>query len=876
VVKYYSKENLCGVNMEKLVLIDGNSLLNRAFYATPVFTTKDGLPTNGVFGFVKLILKIMSDKKPTHMAVAFDLRAPTFRHKMYADYKAGRKPMPDDLAVQMPILKDVLRLMNIRICEKEGYEADDLIGTIAKKFSIPTYIYTGDRDSYQLVDETTNVCYTKRGVSDILELSLENFKDEIGITPAQIIELKALMGDKSDNIPGVAGVGEVSAMNLLQKYGDVDGIYAHLDEITGAMNRRLTENKEAAYFSKQLATIDIHAPFDIELNECVLRKTFNASVKDKFAELEFKSLLTKDIFEETNMDADFSASEKKQTIKKVIEILPKSIAEGLSAVETSNAQYVACYLTQDAFKFCLADEEIEAKEYVFPIMVGLLDVGFYDYQLIPLFKAIFEGKKRVISYNAKEIMHLIAAYEVEHFAPYEDVSILKCLADGLGNTDKLEFCLQYYGIPEKNTAYGLIYLYEKYSAELRETEKKLYKEVELPLVKVLFDMEKQGVCVNEAALREFSIRYNEELSMLVEKIYDLAGEKFNVNSTQQLGRILFDKLKIGAGVKKNKDSKNYKTTAEELEKYADESEIVRYLLRYRKIQKINSTYIEGFKPLIKNGKVHTTYNQCNTQTGRLSSTNPNLQNIPVRTEEGRELRKLFTASVGNVLIDADYSQIELRLLAHFSGCKELVEAYCEGKDIHATTASQVFNVPLEEVTPNMRRDAKAVNFGIIYGISAFGLASDLGISSKKAKEYIDRYFENYSEVKNYMNSNVEKAKANGYVETLLGRRRVINELRASNFNVRAFGERAAMNMPLQGSSADIIKIAMINVANKLKNGGYKARLVLQVHDELIIDCPQEEVSAVKDILQNEMERAVTLSVPLIVDVNVGKTWFETK
>ena len=862
--------------MEKLVLIDGNSLLNRAFYATPVFTTKDGLPTNGVFGFVKLILKIMSDKKPTHMAVAFDLRAPTFRHKLYADYKTGRKPMPDDLAAQLPVLKDVLRLMNIRICEMPGYEADDLIGTIAKKFSIPTYIYTGDRDSYQLVDETTNVCYTKRGVSDILELTAENFKDEIGLTPAQIIELKALMGDKSDNIPGVAGVGEVSAMNLLNKYGDVDGIYAHLDEITGAMNRKLTENKETAYFSKQLATIDVNAPFEIALNECVLKQTFNSALKEKFAELEFKSLLNKDIFENTE-NADVAADAKKEnTIKTVTEILPQSIAEGVAVIEQSSAQYIACCLSADGFRFCLDEDGAEAKEYVFPIMVGLLDVGFYDYQLRPLLKAVYEGKKRVISYNTKDVMHLLNEQDVAFSAPYEDVSILKCLADGLGNTDKLDFCLQYFSLPEKNPAYGLIYLFHHYIDSLREAEQKLYKDVEMPLVRVLFDMEHQGVCVNEQALKEFSVRYNEELATLIEKIYQLAGEQFNVNSTQQLGKILFDKLKIGAGVKKNKDSKNYKTTAEELEKYADESEIVRYLLRYRKIQKINSTYIEGFKPLIKNGKVHTTYNQSNTQTGRLSSTNPNLQNIPVRTDEGRELRKLFTASEGNVLIDADYSQIELRLLAHFSGCKELIAAYCQGKDIHATTASQVFNVPLDMVTLDMRRDAKAVNFGIIYGISAFGLAADLGISSKRAKEYIDRYFENYSEVKNYMHANVDKAKTDGYVETLLGRRRVINELRASNFNVRAFGERAAMNMPLQGSSADIIKIAMINVDKALKDGGFEAKLVLQVHDELIIDCPKKEAEKVKEILKDEMEKAVALKVPLTVEANVGKTWFETK
>ena len=863
--------------MEKLVLIDGNSLLNRAFYATPVFTTKDGLPTNGVFGFVKLLLKIMSDKNPTHLAVAFDLHAPTFRHKMYDGYKAGRKPMPDDLAAQMPVLKDVLRLMNICICEKAGYEADDIIGTLAKKFALQTYIYTGDRDSYQLVDETTNVCYTRKGVSDILELSMDNFKDEIGLTPSQIIDLKALMGDKSDNIPGVAGVGEKSTMNLLEKYGDIDGIYAHLDEITGAMHKKLEEGKEIAYFSKQLATIDVNSPIEITLADCLLRKPFPAAVKSKFVELEFKSLLSMNIFEDVQTaptQASIDEIKAETALPRIVkETILNTVEEGISIIRDSNALHIACYFADDGLRFYLPTSDTE---YVLPMKVGLLDVGFYDYQLLPIVSLIFNGEKTVISYNAKETMHRLLSMEIEHCAPFEDVSILKCLADGLGNTDGLSFCLQYHALDEKNKAFGLYFLYTYYVQHLREAEEKLYRDVELPLVRVLFDMEKQGVCIDKTALDAFSVHYNQELNDLVEKIYELAGERFNVNSTQQLGKILFEKLKIGAGVKKNKDSKNYKTTAEELEKYAEESEIVRYLLRYRKIQKINSTYIEGFKPLIVNGKVHTTYNQSNTQTGRLSSTNPNLQNIPIRTDEGRELRKLFTASEGNVLIDADYSQIELRLLAHFSGCKELIEAYCAGKDIHSITASQVFGVSLEEVTPQMRRDAKAVNFGIIYGISAFGLANDLNITPKRAKEYIDRYFETYSDVKEYMNGNVQKATADGYVETLFGRRRVINELRASNFNVRSFGERAAMNMPLQGSSADIIKAAMIGVAKRLKEGNYNAKLVLQVHDELIIDCPKDEVEPVSKILQYEMENAVQLHVPLTVELGVGETWFETK
>ncbi len=865
--------------MEKLVLIDGNSLLNRAFYATPVFTTKSGTPTNGVFGFVKLLLKIFTDKKPNYCAVAFDLHAPTFRHKLYGEYKAGRKPMPSDLAVQFPILKDVLRLMGISICELEGYEADDLLGTVAKRFAnVQTYIYTGDRDAYQLVDNATSVCFTRKGVSDILELTHKNFQDEVGLTPLQIIELKALMGDKSDNIPGVAGVGEKSAYSLLAQYGDLDGVYEHIEEISGALKTKLINGKENAYFSKKLATIDVNAPFDFSLADCVVRMPFPHALREKFAELEFKSLLSMNIFNETN-SREAETGERKIGRGKLVEVAPETVEEVLERLEEAWVDAIACDYTGSELRFSLLPKdwssEQDLEEYAFSIKQGLLDAGFYDYQLLPILRKIFSGEKKVTVYNAKDVMRLLAGLDLEFSANFDDVAILKCLADGLGNTDDLTFCLNQQSLPERNRAYGLAHLKELYFSALREEEKSLYEEVELPLVRVLFEMEKQGVCVNHEALMELSTRFNDELASLTKGIYELAGETFNINSTQQLGKILFEKLKIADGVKKNKNN-SYKTTAEELEKYASHSEIVRLLLRYRKVQKLNSTYIEGFKPLIVAGKVHTTYNQYNTATGRLSSANPNLQNIPIRTEEGKELRKLFTASAGNVLIDADYSQIELRLLAHFSKCKELIAAYCEGKDIHAITASQVFGVPLEKVSSAQRREAKAVNFGIIYGISAFGLSNDLNIGARKAQEYIDKYFATYSDVKEYMTANVENAKKDGYITTLLGRRRVINELKSSNFNVRSFGERAAMNMPLQGSSADIIKIAMINVYQKLKEGGYRAKLVLQVHDELVIDCPVSEAEEVSALLKEEMENAVALLVPLTVEVQSGKTWFDTK
>ena len=867
--------------MDKLVLIDGNSLINRAFYATPVFSTKDGLPTNGVFGFIKLMLKIINEKKPTHFAVAFDLHAPTFRHKIYEDYKAGRKPMPDDLRPQIPLLKEVLRLMNIAVCELEGYEADDIIGTLAKRFSAQTYIYTGDRDSYQLVDETTNVCYTRKGVSDILELTAENFKEVIGLTPAQIIDLKALMGDKSDNIPGVAGVGEKSAYSLLERFNGLEGVYEHIDEISGALNKKLSENKEKAFFSYKLATIDVNVPFELDFQSCELKMPFDYAVKEKFAELEFKSLMTLKVFSEENTQKDaVKTSENRQKTIEMLELNELSQLDSLvEMIANEQVDTIAYHNTKENVYVALirGTEVLDGKEYRLPYSSGLLGLGFFDYQFEPFYRAVFDGKKRVIAYNTKELRKTLQVFGIEFSAPFEDVSILKCLSDGTVNSDDLDFCLNYFSIPISLKASGLFNVYRNYFSTLNEQEKKLYNEIELPLSVVLFQMEKQGVCVDKQYLSELSARYNKEIADLSAKIHELAGETFNINSTQQLGRILFEKLKIGDGSVKKKSTNNYKTASAELMKFSNQHEIIDLLLRYRKIQKLSSTYIDGIKPYVKaDGKIYTTFNQINTSTGRLSSSNPNLQSIPVRNEEGRELRRVFIASDGNVLIDADYSQIELRLLAHFSGCKELVDAFNSGEDIHALTASQVFNVPLNEVTSEMRRDAKAVNFGIIYGISAFGLSEDLGISQVKAKEYINKYFERYSSVKNYIDSNVEEAKKNGYTKTFLGRKRIINELKSSNYNVRSFGERAAMNMPLQGSSAEIIKLAMLRVYNRLLSEGYKAKLIMQVHDELIIDSPENEKDDVAQLLKEEMENAVKLSIKLDVEAGIGKNWLDAK
>lgn len=859
--------------MEKLVLIDGNSLLNRAFYATPVFTTKAGFPTNAIFGFIKLLFKIATDKKPEYLAVAFDLHAPTFRHELYKDYKAGRKPMPEELAAQLPVLKEVLRLMNIRICEKQGFEADDIIGTLAKRFPVQTYIYTGDRDAYQLVDETTTVCFTKRGVSDLLELNSDNFKDETGLEPRQIIDLKALMGDSSDNIPGVAGIGEKTAKTLIDKYDTLDGIYARVDEITGATGRKLQEGKQAAYFSYKLATIDTNAPIDVQLSECIFQKKFSSAVRRKFVELEFKSLTAMSVFEEDEgqMPENLPVETERQLVKI---ISSASVDEIAAAIENSTASELACYYDETQLCIYLPDKD-GGVEYDLAIKKDLLDVGFFPGEADSLLLKIAQSGKKLLTYQYKQLCHYFHRANAAVNPNFEDVALMKYLADGTGVSESLDFCLDFHNLPREQKGHGIYKLIQIYAQKLDEKEKQLYENLEKPLTIVLLDMEIQGVQVDEKTLERLSKQYQAEIVALTDEIQALAGETFNVNSPLQLGKILFEKLKIGGGnAKMNKGKKGYVTTAEVLEGYKDEHPIVPLILRYRQIQKLSSTYLEGFKPLIKDGRVHTTFNQTITTTGRLSSANPNLQNIPVRNDEGKELRKLFKASDGNVLIDADYSQIELRLLAHFSGCKELKDAYNAHKDIHTITASQVFDVAEEDVTSSMRREAKAVNFGIIYGISAFGLSKDLSIPAKKAKEYIERYFASYSSVKTYIDGNVETAQRNGYVKTLLGRKRVINEINSSNAVMRAFGARAAMNMPLQGTSADIIKMAMISVFKRLKEEGLKAKLILQVHDELVIDCPIAEKEKVSEILKYEMENVVKLDVPLTVEVGEGTNWFD--
>lgn len=844
--------------MEKLVLIDGNSLLNRAYYAMSVFSTKDGLPTNGIFGFVKLIFKIMEEEHPEYFAVAFDVHAPTFRHKMYSAYKGTRKPMPEDLARQVPELKLLLQKMNICMVEKEGFEADDLIGTLSRKFDgVKTLIYTGDRDSYQLVDENVSVCFTKRGVSDIDLMTVGNFYEKEKLFPRQIVDLKALMGDSSDNIPGVRGIGPRSAIELLDRYGDLDGVYAHLDEIKATVSKKLADDRESAYLSRALATIDLAVDLDVTLEDCRIELPFSEEAREAFARLEFRSLT----------DSAFFPERKKIAVDTVLCRDLRQFSDAFGRAE----EFFFCAHKDDYHVYC-GDTEFIIRE-----RADLCGDGIYRDEINELLKMLFTGEKRAVLADVKILYHELRAKGIAVNCPVEDVTLLRYLSDSNLRPVNGEALAKDYLLPENNCAYALKKAYEEAREKISGTEyETIYRTLELPLARVLFEMEETGVCVDESKFTEFSEKFNGELKELSEQLYALAGEPFNLNSPFKISEILFEKLGYSPkGVKKNIRG-GYSTSAEVLEKLADESEFARLILRYREIQKLQSTYIDGIRPLVKEGIVHTTYNQTMTTTGRLSSANPNLQNIPVRKEYGRELRKLFVARKGNILIDADYSQIELRLLAHFSGCKPLLEAYRAGKDIHATTASQVFGVPLSEVTPDLRRKAKTFNFGILYGMSAFGLAKDLGCSSAEAQAFIDKYFATYSDVKEYMEANVARAKEDGYITTILGRRRYIPEIRSSNYNVRSFGERAAMNMPLQGSSADIIKIAMLRVADRLKAEKLKAKMVLQVHDELVLDAPEEEKERASSVLREEMENAVSLNVPLVAEVSTGVSWYDAK
>lgn len=896
------------MNKKKLMVIDGNSILNRAFYGLQgpnLLATSDGLYTNAVYGFINIMNKYIEEENPQYICVAFDLKAPTFRHKQFEGYKANRKGMPDELRVQVPVIKEVLDAMRIKRLEMEGYEADDILGSIslcAQQKGMEVIIVTGDRDALQLADKDIRIKIpkTKGGKTETEEYNLETIHGKYKIEPVQFIDVKALMGDTSDNIPGVPGIGEKTALDLIQNYGTIENLYENVDNITKkALKEKLITYKEQAFMSKELARIERNMPFLCNIEELARVEFDKPRLYELFKRLEFKSFIEKFGLKDSQNQESFIVNIKRIKEKQGILDLKNEIFE-----EKEMSFY---YLIEKIDKFTnkLSGISISAKEGSSYYLA--FNEDYNEKEFLEEFKSIFEDseikkyghdlknfivylKNRGIELNGIAFDTMIGAYIIN---PSRDTYTISELAnDYLGLSVKSVEEMAGKGrnfVPfdamDEEELKNVAGLYpevifkckSKIEEKLGENDQiKLYYEIELPLVEVLADMEYYGFKVNVNELMSISRQLDEKIQELTVKIYELAGEEFNINSTKQLGVILFEKMELPV-IKKTKTG--YSTDAEVLEELADKHEIIPKILEYRQLIKLKSTYIDGLMSVINpvTGKIHSSFNQTVTVTGRISSTEPNLQNIPIKLEMGRNIRKAFVSSDENYrLVDADYSQIELRVLAHITGDVNMIEAFNKNEDIHASTASKVFGVPINEVTPLLRSKAKAVNFGIVYGIGDFSLSKDLGITRKEARAYIDGYLEKYANVKKYMHDIVVQGKEFGFVTTLFGRRRYLPELKSSNFNIRSFGERIAMNTPIQGSAADIIKIAMVKVYKELKARKLKSRLILQVHDELIIEAHVSEVEEVTTILKESMENAVKLSVPLSVEVKSGSNWYETK
>ena len=851
--------------MDKLVIIDGNSLINRAFYALPMLSNSRGEFSNGVYGFTNILIKTILEVKPKYIVVALDYGKKTFRNKIYGDYKANRKQTPDELKSQFPILRELLKTMGIAYIEKENYEADDLIGTLSRKFDTKNIIITGDKDALQLINENTDVWLTKKGITEVKEMTPETLKNEMGLLPYQIIELKSLMGDSSDNIPGVKGIGEKTALNLLNTYQDLDNIYRNLDEIKGKIHENLVNFKDDAYMSKTLATINVNVDIELNLSDLEYKFPFDKSVYEFFKNYEFNSLIKKeDLFEnviefetKSKLNANKIEISSYDDIEKQIKHIKNS---GEFAFELNNEFFCFAYDKNCEF-FCKTQPSL---------IDDNLDI---DKVLIKL-KDIFEDEKiSKIVYDKKKAYYALKTFEIKPKNMAFDCLLAYYLAYCGERDCNIENMYSTFNLDKNFLAVNLFYFKEQLQKKLIDFKlENLYQNIEDPLVDVLYQMENNGFKLDYDALIEMYNHYFQEIQNLSTEIKSMAGIEFNINSPKQLAEVLFDRLGLVCY-----NNKKRSTSIEFLDEMYDLHPIVPNIIRYRKIQKIFNGYIEAYKNIVTqdNTIIHTIFNQTLTNTGRLSSSEPNLQNIPARDEEGKNLRKLFVSSFEDgALVSADYSQIELRLLAHMSNDPSLIQAFVDGVDIHSKTASEVFDVDIQDVTPNMRRTAKAVNFGIIYGISDYGLSQNINTSRKQAKLYIDQYFKKYPNVKEYMDKSIESAKETGYAISLFGRRRKINELASPNFMTRQFGERVAMNMPLQGTASDIIKLAMIKVFNALRENNLKSKLILQIHDELIVDCPRDEIEIVAKILRANMENVVKLSVPLTVDVNSGKTLFD--
>ena len=848
---------------ETFVIVDGNSLMHRAFHALPPLDIGNGVYTNAVFGFLSMLLKVVADERPDYIAVAFDLHGPTFRHSDYGEYKAGRKPTAPELKPQFDLVYECLDAMGIRRLTCPTFEADDILGTIARRCEeagIHALLVTGDRDSMQLVSETSHVLYTKRGVSDVVRYTPEKVLEDFGVRPDQIPDLKGLMGDASDNIPGVPGIGEKTAVKLLTAYGTIENAFDHAEtDLKGKQREKMIDGRLSGLMSKKIATITRYVPLEENISDCRLSSMLGAL--EIFERLQLKSLITRlRQLESTSVSAPHEPSAPGIVWQE--EAALDSVGAVSSWVNASSQQSTISLMLLDS-GFSLADSG--GRRAFIPFAQGLLGDGLDPVEAAHALDGLLQGSYPLILFGGKRLITQLDSWGVKLSARFDDVQLMAyLLAPQQGK----------YEAPEHAAA-----LYEQYlscSAGLDAQEMtKLYREIELPLLHTLYAMEREGFLVDTQELQRLGAQMSTQIAQLREDIYALCGvEPFNLNSTQQLGTVLFDTLGLPA---KKKTQRGYSTDAETLQELSGLHPAIDKILAYRQVTKLHSTYIDGLLRLTgRDGRVHSWFDQTIAATGRISSSEPNLQNIPVRTEMGREIRRAFIARPGYVLVDADYSQIELRLLAHLSGDEAMCDAFNRGQDIHARTAAEVYGVPLEEVTSQMRSSAKAVNFGIVYGISDFGLANNLHVSRKEAGEFIARYFERYGAVRKFMDACVAQGKAEGYSVTMYGRRRPLPELSSPNYNRRQFGERAAMNTPVQGAAADIIKIAMNTVHERLAKEGFEAKLILQVHDELIVECPEHEREAVESLLRESMESAAQLRVPLVADVHAGRSWYDTK
>ncbi|WP_455060301.1 DNA polymerase I [Parvimonas micra] len=876
--------------MKKILLIDGSSLIFRAFYAIRNLTTKDGVFVNGVYGFLNMYYKALELINPTHIFVAFDKGSKTFRHNEFADYKGTRDNAPNEITYQFGILKDLLSSMNVNYLELDEYEADDIIGTIAKlaqKEGFEVDIFTGDRDYLQLVDDNILVYLTKKGISEIKLMNTESILEEYDLSPKQLIDVKALQGDSSDNIPGVKGVGEKTALKLIQEYGNLENLYENIDNLKGKLKENLVNEKDKAYLSRYLGEIFLGVPIERNIEDFEIKDVNYNEYLKKLEKLEFNSIINKhfkDIKEEStvksNQNIDFEVinfSEIFEKIKNDDEISIKFFSDkgyiyrkkfyiGIYSNFNKKAYICKDFKLSDFEKFCNLDIKIigyDIKEELFFALKNNLE--FKNYEDVMILEYLIDSNKG--NYDILKVSN--------EFLNLEILDLKEML--GKGKNKKTFFELEEDIIFKfiSQNVFAISALYDIFIEKAKENNLiSLYENVEKPLVKVLADMEKTGVLVDRNKIIELNEEYSKLAYLYEQKVYELAGEVFNLNSPKQLGVILFEKIGLPV-VKKTKTG--YSTDVEVLEKLSKKHEIADYILKYRSLNKLISTYLDGIlEYIMDDGRVRTSFKQMITATGRLSSVDPNLQNIPIRSEEGKNIRKVFVADKNKVFIDADYSQIELRVLAHLSKDSVMIDSFKNDLDIHYKTASEVFGVPINEVTDNQRRSAKAVNFGIVYGISDYGLSKDLNITRNEARQYIDGYLNTYPSIKSYMEEIVNKAKKDGFVTTILDRKRYIPEINSKNFNIRSFGERIALNTPIQGSAADIIKLAMIKVYERLKIEKVNAKLILQIHDELIVECEESEKETVKKILKNSMENVYKLDLPLKVDICEGRNWYESK